>query len=269
MVKKLTKYEMLAYARTMLPMLIILLGVSALTRFVQFFESNTTAYGIVFWSSVVALVVSIIVCIVMTFFVAISRYYKNLFTLEGYLSFTLPVSPTQHIITKLFVAVIFTVISLVAAVLAGVIAMPGDVLAEVFKVISYLFKQLFSFGHDVHIAFYIVECIVAFFAVLCCEYLLFYACMTIGQLAKKNRVLLSFGVYFAYYFISQILGTVFLIVFSIYADSIITMIDKFSTNHPFAFIHIIICGIIVISLICSTIYFFVSHLIMRKKLNLE
>ncbi len=269
MVKKLMKYEFAAYSKTMLPMLIILFGVSLLTRFIQLFEANTSAYKIVFTSSIVALVISMIVCLVMTVFVAISRYYKNLFTLEGYLSFTLPVTTTQHIFNKLIVAVIFTLISIVSVILSGMIAMQFSVLKEVIKAGNYLLVRLFHTFSTTHLIFYIVESIIGFLVIMSTNYLLYYLCMTVGQLAKKNRVLLSFGVYFGYYFVTQILGTIFIVVFSAFANEITTAISNFFAAHTYAAIHITICSATVFTAILGAVYFFVSHYIIRKKLNLE
>ena len=62
MVKKLIKFEFIAWFRTMLPMLLILLGISGLTRIVQLFEAETATYSIVNTSSIVALCISILVC---------------------------------------------------------------------------------------------------------------------------------------------------------------------------------------------------------------
>lgn len=269
MVKKLAKYEIYAYSRTMLPMFIILLGVGLLTRFVQLFENNTTAYSIVNGSSIVALVVSVIVCLVMTVFVAISRYYKNLFSREGYLSFTLPVTPSQHIFTKCSIAVLFFIIGAVLSGLAIVIATEKEVLTEIFKAAAYIIKKVTAVVPAKHYVFYIIEAFVLVITSLACELLLFYACMTIGQLARKNRILLSFGVYFIYYFITQILGTIFIIVFAVFSERIVEVVGKFVAKHSFASIHLGLIGAILLTVILGTVYYIIIHYIMSKKLNLE
>ena len=58
MVKKLFKHEFIAYMRALLPMHLIMLGVAALTRFVYFFENESTSFMIVGRSSIIALVIS-------------------------------------------------------------------------------------------------------------------------------------------------------------------------------------------------------------------
>ena len=100
MVKKLIKHEFIAYSRSLLPIELALIGIAIVLRFIQFFENQTTGYSILFGSAIFAFCAAIVVCLVMTFIVAIQRYYKNLFKSEGYLTLTLPVTHSQHIFTK-------------------------------------------------------------------------------------------------------------------------------------------------------------------------
>lgn len=268
MVKKLIKYESTAYARTMLPMLIIVLGIGLLTRFVQFFENGSDAYSIVNVSSIVALVISIIVAIVMTVFVGITRFYKNLFTNEGYLSFTLPVTPSGHIFAKLIVAVLFEIVTLLTCAASAAIACAGDLLHEIIKAANYLMNGYFkSLGG--HGAFYIVEAIILLLCASVAKYLLFYACISVGQLANKNRVLLAFGVFFGYYFAMQILGTIFIIVADSCFDALTDEISCFASNHPFAFVHCMMWILIASEIVAALIYYFVSRYIIKRRLNLE
>ena len=46
------------------------------------------------------------------------RFYKNLFTKEGYLTFTLPVTSTQHILVKSTTAVLVQIVSIIAIMLS-------------------------------------------------------------------------------------------------------------------------------------------------------
>ena len=268
MVKKLIKYESAAYMRTMIPMLIIVLGIGLLTRFVQLFENTSDAYSIVNVSSIVALVISVIVALIMTVFVGITRFYKNLFTNEGYLSFTLPVTPSGHIFAKLIAAVVFEIVTVIACVAALAVASAGDLLHEIIKAINYLMNGYFKAlgGHG---AVYIIEAVLAALSFSVCKYLLFYACISVGQLAKKNRVLLAFGVFFGYYFAMQILGTIFIIITDSCFDALADEISCFASNHPFAFVHCVIWFAIVCELIGAVIYYLVSRYIIKRRLNLE
>ncbi|MEE1186435.1 MAG: hypothetical protein UHN02_03545 [Acutalibacteraceae bacterium] len=270
MVKKLIKYEFIAYARTMLPMILILFGVSLLNRFVQLFENRSEIYSIVFGSSVAALVITMLVCVFMTVFVGITRFYKNLFTLEGYLSFTLPVTASQHIFVKVLVATVFSVVSLAAILLSASIATFGEVLVEVFKAINYLAKEFFAFCGALNGTFYIIEAVVFLLVATISGFMLFYACIAIGQLAKKNRVLSAFGTYFAYYFICQILGTILItLVVKFYDYLPIEQIADFIYKNPFESIHIGLCLFILWEAVLGVVYYLITDSIIKKRLNLE
>ncbi len=268
MVKKLIKFEFIAWFRTMLPMLLILLGISGLTRIVQLFEAETATYSIVNTSSIVALCISILVCSVMCVAVGVTRFYKNLFTNEGYLTLSLPVSYAGQIFAKLITAVAFTAITAVGIIVSINVATLGDVSHEVCKAFGYLVKKYFGYL-GVNGAFYVLEVIIMVIAIEAKSFLLLYACISIGQLAKKNRVLAAFGTFFAYYLICQILGTVFIIVSETVGTGLWDWIDAFFGKHYYAAMHLLFCGIILFEIIMGAVYYLISYTVMRKKLNIE
>ena len=270
MVRKIMKHEMFAYLRMLLPAQLILIAIALISRFILFFESDNSIFGLSYSSSVIIFILASIVLAVMTFVICLVRFYKNLFSLEGYLTFTLPAKTSQLIWTKLLLSFIFTILSVIVIFLSFCIVMSGDVLVEVFKAIGYLFGLFFK-DTGVHGGFYIAEVIVLMLVSIFTSYLLWYACFAVGQLTRKNRVLLSFGVYFGYYFACQILGTIMMIIFSILAEKttlfegIISFIDK----NPHASAHIFFVVSIVWTVILGIIYYAVPQHIIKKKLNLE
>ena len=269
MVKTLFKYEFKAYARTLLPLQAILVVLATLVRGVQFFESNNVAYDIVFVSSVVMLIISMVVLLVFSMIFSITRFYKNLFSHEGYLSFTLPVTTDQHLLTKLVMAFAFTLISVVSIVISAVVATDWDMLIEVIKVIGYAFSRLFEVtdGHSVPLA---IEFIVAILLSIINSYLIFYACISIGQTARKNRILAAFGVYFGYYLITQIIGTIgILIINALYYTEAWNKFTTWIDWHPYTFAHSFMAVIISISLALGFVYYTISRKIITNKLNLE
>ncbi len=269
MVKKLFKQELISYSRNLMPMFYILIGISVLNRIVQFFEADTFSYNVVFISSLIALIVSVVVCLIMSVVVAIKRYYTNFFTGEGYLTFTLPVTHHQLIITKLLCAILMFFASVASCLIAGAVATSGEVFNEVLKAVAYLFKDYFKVT-DGHGIFYIIELIVFAISTIASSFLLFYGCITIGQLAKKNRVAAAFGAYFVYYLIEQFLGTIFIIVIPhIYPKLPLEAIEEFTVAHPFATLHIIIIGLTVYVLALSCLYYYITQRITKRKLNLE
>ncbi len=269
MVKTLFKHEAKAYLHTLVPMNIILLGIALLTRVIWIFESDETVFEIVGISSIVALVIAMIVSIVMSFAFSIVRFYKNLFTAEGYLTMTLPVSPAQHIFSKLICAVGFNLLTIFVVFVASALAMAGDMFVEVLRVLNY-FAEIYFETFTADGVFWVIELAVAFLISMFCQFLLYYACISIGQLARKNRVIAAFAVFIGYYFLMQILGTVLIIVMTTVAYSpLIDPIIEFVDHNPRATMHIVYTGIGVFNAALAAIFYFITHRIMNRKLNLE
>ena len=267
MVKTLFKYEFKAYARTILPMQGIIIVIALLNRLIQFAESDDVSYRITFNSSLVALIISMIVLCVFTLIFGVTRYYKNMFSHEGYLTLTLPVTSSEHIIVKVVTFFVFTVLTAISLLVAGCVASMGDMLFEVCRAIGYLVNRAFA-NHGVHFILYCIEIFFILVITVFYNYLLFYGCMTLGQTARKNRVLCSFGIYFAYYFVTQILATVVML-FVINTPDMVEDVIAFSFDHEYAFFHILFCTVIVVmSALCVGLYALTDH-ILKYKLNIE
>lgn len=272
MVKKLFKHEIRSYLRVIIPVQIILLGVALLARILQLFESNTTMYNIVHGSSVFAFVVAMVATLAMTTILSVVRFYRHLFTGEGYLTFTLPVTSTQHLTVKLLTAMLFQIVNFLVAVLAVCIITAGDVLVELLRAGDYLWNQMMAELGKMsgHVWLYLVEGVFALLAVLTAYILLFYLCISIGQLFNKNRVLAAVGVYFGFYAITQVICTVGIaLVAALMETAFIKTIAKWIEGHPYASVHIALCSLLVISAVLAVVYFLVNRYIISRKLNLE
>ena len=140
MVKKLFKHEINAYLRIMLPVYGCLMIVAILGRFIQLFEADTTVYAVINGSSIFAYVVGVLICFGFSTFFSVVRFYKNLFTGEGYLSLTLPATPTQHLWVKLLTSLLFGFTSFIVVILSLMVIMAGDVFNEVTKALVYMAK---------------------------------------------------------------------------------------------------------------------------------
>lgn len=269
MVKKLWKHEFAALARTLLPIQGIALCVALLFRVLQLFETDHFVYNILFGSSVFFLVVALVVCLCSVSIFSIVRFYRHLFTNEGYLSFTLPVTPAQHIWVKLSAAVVFSLIADVVVLAAVSLATAGEVFHELILALEYLMNLVLKLEGGVHILWYLPELVITLLAVFIGELLFFYTCITIGQLAKKNRVLAAVGVYFAFYVVSQIFSTVITIVFTFFGEPIVEAVAAFFETYQFAAGHLVFLAIFLLTAVMGAAWFIVTHTIIRKRLNLE
>ena len=103
---KLLKYEWKACARTCLPLYGVLILMSLISRMLYVIPKNASldfmlpAIGSMLYMGVM------MAAFVVTAVILIQRFYKNLLGSEGYLMFTLPVTVTQHLLSKTIIAVV-------------------------------------------------------------------------------------------------------------------------------------------------------------------
>ena len=177
-------------------------------------------------------------------------------------------TPFQHIWVKVVAVVLMEVATLVVSLLSLALFTVGDVFVEILKAAAYLVKEV----HQVlgnHLAFYVVEFLLLLLLVAFSQMLLYYTCITVGQLFKKNRVAAAVGVYFGYYFLSQVLGTVFSIVVAVTPEEVWEKIGEFIVENIFWCVHGFFGVFAVLSAGMAVAYFAISHAIIRKRLNLE
>ncbi len=265
MVKKLFKHELSAYWRVLIPVWIILMGVAALGRLVQVFEQDNTIYGLINGSAITMYVVALVAALAFPLVYAVIRYYTNFFTGEGYLTFTLPTTPARLLIVKVLTAGLMEVLTVLVAVSSLTVITAGDVLIELWKAGVYLLKVMYAeLGN--HLIFFGIEFVLALLASLLYIISFYELCINIGQLFPKLRILAAVGVYFAFYVVEQIIGTIVLIVVSVVnMESLMVFISE----NPYLFVHSALCGGAVFTLVLTAAFFAISHYIISKRLNLE
>ena len=273
MVGKLMKYDFQSFFRLLLPVQLILIGIAGLNRIVQIFENDTGAYTTVFISSVVLLVIACVVALVMSYVVGIVRFYQGLYSSEGYLSHSLPVTSAQHIWSKLIVSLLFECGTLLAIFIAVNVATVGDVGVELYKAGGYLAKEFFA---QVHFngALYLIEWLLIFLVGLASSFLMMYFCISIGQLVNRKKILLAFGVLFGLYVLGQIFATIVIIMgpLMLNNEAIRTFLQgifDWAAAHSRAAIHIGSLLVLLGQTILGFVYFLITERIMTKRLNLS
>lgn len=271
MVRKLVKYDFLSYFRLLFPVQMIILGIALINRLIQIFEvRDSSAYNGVFISSVVLLTIACIASLVMTVILSVVRFYQGLYSSEGYLSHTLPVTPSDHIFSKLLVSLIFIAGTAITIFIAICIATFGEVNIELFKAAGYLFGKNFE-KIGFNMILYILEGLIYVVLWVSNVLLVFYFCLSIGQLAPRKKILLAFGVLFGLYTLMQILTTVGIIIAVAdpeWLNAIYDAIDQFGNAHPQLIVHLMLTGAALIKLIEAAVFFIICKTIMKKKLNL-
>ena len=271
MVKKLFKHEFIYYFRTFALFLPIVLVIGIMARVFRFFENfDSVLVDIVIFSSTSMLVVACFALIMLSVVVAVVRFYKNMYSAEGYLTFTLPVNNAQHIFVKLLTAICCQAICLLTVILATTIASSGEPLKDLVLALTAGISEFFEEIGAVSFIAFVFDIIVILLLSVVGNMLLYYACITVGQMAKKNRILMAVGAYFVYYVATQIISTVIVMVFVMLGmtgvfDGIVMWLD----DHMILTMHLAMGVSIVIYAAMAVAFWYVTQWIMTKKLNLE
>lgn len=268
MVKKLFKHEFKAWLRIMAVVWAVMLAFAAVYRLFLCFESDSVAYTVISVLAAMIFIIFLSVCIIFCEVFGVVRFYKNLFTGEGYLSFTLPVTAANHLWVKALTTAAMVLITFLMIGVSVLIVTAGDVLTEVWKAAAYLWGEIppKNVGHMIG---YGVEMTVLVLASILFTPMLYYACICIGQLFRKHRVLGAIGVYFGYYYICQIIGTVIMGVLTVFTETVMEETVVEMVAFPYEGFHGLLGGSIVWTVGIGMVYFAICHHIMTKKLNLE
>ena len=196
------------------------------------------------------------------------RFYKNKFTDEGYLTFTLPVNSHQIFLSSLVYILIWQVISIVTTLAAVVIAITfgtaqtGLVNTEAFTVmgeIGEVFIELFrTVGSEEYLVLTELKELFKWLAGI----LLMMTSVTVGAIiTKRLKLLVAVGIYYgANMVIGMITG--FISIFSMLAPTVWGISQQMT----------LITGVVIELLLQIGLalggYFLSTYLMRRKKLNL-
>lgn len=200
MLGKLLKHEFRATGRVMLPVLGVLLFISALFNLsVRYYSGSSSALVNVLFAFVIfAFVAGIIAAEIIALVLMINRFYKNLLGEEGYLMHTLPVSVHELVWSKIIVSFVWFLATNLLIILIGIgsaLFLSGTNLTEVFRYFPG-WKEIWAELQNVGLY-------PRHFVVLGLEYLLlillggvaaclhFYAAMSLGHCVANHKGLFS------------------------------------------------------------------------------
>lgn len=257
--------------------------------FVSLFLAIFTVFGVIalnakIWETENPVIQSLSVFVLMFYYIAIIvisfvsilytalRFYKNMYSDEGYLMHTLPVTQKSLIFSKLIVSYAWTIIiglviiCSVFTLLFALISSTGmdvtffDLISQMIDALSnsgFLeeFKELFGFGFVHFLILMLVFCILApIYSIL-----MIYTSISLGQLFKKHKVLGSILSYIGIYVVLQIIGS-FVSAPVMFSSA---ELENFTTFGPMLYFYL--AEMIALSIV----FFFVTEFIMKKKLNLD
>lgn len=214
----------------------------------SFSSEVETAEGFFFGIIIFAFALLIGGLIISTFLLIINRFRKNIYGRQGYLTMTLPVSSHQLILSKFTAAMIWLLLAILTAGLCALITVSIPALPY----LSQAFKGFYYYAAYVDFGI-LVQSILALFLAMAEGILLIYFSISLGQLFRDHRTLMAVLFYFGISFMSGIIATFF-------------QLNQFSATYVPFLPHPIM---MVFSFILSIGYYFGTHYIMTKRLNLQ
>ncbi len=261
MLSKLLKHEFKATARLLLPLYLVLFVLTIVERVVISLNLKGSL-NIIPGFSTVAYFLSIMAIAVVSCVIIILRFYKNLMTDEGYLMFTLPVSPQQLINSKLLVSFIWTIVCVVLIIIS---LFGAFMTKERFDLISDGFGMIFTeMKHEFgvfNMNLLIIEFILLMILGIINNILIIYASIAVGQLFNGHKVLGSFASYIGISTVLQIIVTASFVILGAIFNKSFEEINAL----PQIFFPLTIGY----TLLTNILFYYGINFIFKKKLNLE
>ena len=242
---------------------LILFGLSVLLRLSMEFVSQIGFFQVAGSLLGIAYVFMAVIIIVGTSIFMMVRFARSLTRDEGYLMHMLPADAHQHILTKLINAIMWSVSSVVAVALTVLVLVGSKAFFDKFAEYFNIAKDWLALS-NLSLTEILLMVLLCLFIVMISQYLMIFAAISMGQVFRRHRVAGMVGSYFVLYVVNQVVMAAFI--------GILNGLDIFSryasfpeTGLPYDIIFIYM-GIIAA---LSVLYFFVSHLALKFKLNLE
>ena len=265
MLGKLLKYEIKATSRILLPLYLVLLAVAVANRFLNPFEmvENIEGFNIQSFINVLSILLYFIMAasvIAGTFIIILQRFYKNLLSDEGYLSFTLPVETHQHILSKTITSIMWVILSIIVIIASILIVADIDNFIREFSKFLEEISTVFGSGIFVMLPIYMLSALLL-------SILTFYNSISIGHQFQNHKVIASFIMFFAFYILTQTILVILLtaITFNLYGDLFASPFN--ATTIPNANLFF---GIVTVVLLLMAVGHYLSiNYFLKNKLNLE
>lgn len=284
MFKKLLKYDMKSIAKVWWIVAVSVLGASFIMGlFLRFIIDNieNDAYGIFLGLAMLMTflcIFGIMMSILVTEILVYLRFYKNFYTDEGYLTFTLPVSRKELLLSKTLNALIWNVAHVLLYVLCICIILPIVTPAVMgtgvldFSAFSYIGNEIAQAWSmmGAWLIVYAIEALAIAVLGLLFSINLIHFCITMGAMvAKKLKLLAAIGIYYivnmVLSFILQIAGALGMVGIEAGVDHIMLNASQGVACFSLALMLLLVCCVIA-AMNCVLYFMMLGRL--ERKLNL-
>lgn len=257
MLGKLFKYEWRSISKLLLPIHGFVLLFALLSRFYftisggtdALLNTDSTIIGTLTMLLIFALVIVISSIAIFTYIYSGYHFYKNVFTDQGYLTNTLPVTPSQLLLSKELAALLWLLIDVVV-ISISIFILVGS--TELFSNFSIFWRTLMRYASQTPLFTTLV-----IIALVLAPFLLI-------------EVLASIGAYVGIYVVQQIFGLIQLVVWGYFGSTTIMRVNIYSNNYSFGtFLNPILITGLIFNIILIAVCWMGSKYIMTKRLNLQ
>lgn len=265
MLRKLMKHEFRATGRIMLPLFGILLLTALAARFSLGFllETDSWFLNLVGGLLTAAFGLAIFAVCIMALITMVNRFRTNLLGDEGYIMFTLPASVHQQIWSKLIVSAVWFIATGLAVTAASFVLVAqqgfwheiGDAFRQVFRNLT----AYYAFNGTA----FLLELLGLIFAACCVLCLEFYAAMAIGHSFANHKILYSVLSFLGLQFVMQLLSGGLLI------GTNYNRIFVLPSQDAVLAMHSAMLTLIVSTAVFGAVYYVITTLFLKKRLNLE
>lgn len=206
-----------------------------------------------------------------TYLLAGIRFYKNMFTDEGYLTRTLPVTNATHLLSKTIAGSIWAVINMSVIYLCTYLVLCTPYIrSAVTSHKAEILREFGATGEYAGLSFSSALTVLFLFSCLgsISSIVMIYSSVALGQLFSSHRVL---GAVVSYFAISTVLSVLSLVVMALFGNETRLIITAGSEGDNFNFIAYMIDVMKTSTILMagtSVILYIMTHYIMNKKINL-
>lgn len=290
MLKKLLKHDFRALSRTLFPLQIGVLSGGLLATLLTLLtirlgggifetgEPTSMFQGIVMAISVITSVLiafSIAASAFVTLLIVCIHFYRSFLCDEGYLTFTLPVSTSKLLWSKLLTGMLWMLINAVVIIVTILIfavfgtSTAGIVNYEVLNAIKEFFSRILPEASQyMNVPLVAIETAVVGVLAFAAQVLeIYFAILVGGQIAKKHRILAAIGMYLLINMGVGIVSSVYMSVMSLGEGLWAAAVDTIQEGSMlftsvFGWYGVLSAGLCVL-------FFFLSRGILKKNLNLQ
>lgn len=220
----------------------------------------------------------VVCCIGLAIFYVLSeilvfmRFYKNFYTDEGYLTFTLPVKKSQLLNSKTLMSLIVYVATALVLAFDVVLMFSVGIGDEIFK--DYIIRDILRTIREIidivglYIPVYMIEAVILFVALRVLSALSIFICLTISAvIVRKHRVLAAIGIY--YLLGGAVTGFVQTVLLRYNFYRVFERLSELEKPQVLCSVMLIGFLVIGVAVAVSTALYMAQNWLLDKKLNLE